>query len=406
MFSEQAQRTPSAPALTCDGQTLSYGELDARANQLAHSLRRRGVGADQLVGICMHRSADLIVALLGSLKAGAAYVPLDPDYPTERLAFMVNDAQLAALIVGRNTAASAPAFEGPRVVIDDEWASIAQENAAPIPLALHPQQLAYVIYTSGSTGVPKGVQIPHGALVNFLASMLQRPGMTGSDVGLALTSISFDIAGLEIYLPLTVGARVVVVNREIAMDARQLARVISDSGVTLIQATPATWRALIEAGWQGAPHLKLLSGGEALSRDLAEALLKRGGSVWNMYGPTETTIWSTLHQVTDAGQGIIPIGTPIANTQIAILDPLLQPVPIGVHGEIFIGGLGLARGYRGRPDLTAERFITDSFTGTADVRLYKTGDAGRYRTDGQHRVRWASRYAGQGARLPHRTGRD
>src|SRR6185437_16230507 len=307
---EQAQRAPTAPAVTCDGQTLSYGELEQRANQLARHLQRLGVRPDQPVGLCVNRSIDMVVAMLGILKAGGAYVPLDPDYPAERLAFMVSDARLAALVVQSDTVPLAPAFTGPRVTVDAEWSTIAQEDTTPLDVPLHGANLAYIIYTSGSTGVPKGVQIPHGALVNFLAAMRQQPGMTAQDVGLALTSISFDIAGLEIYLPLVVGARVVVVSREVAMDARQLQRIIADSGVTLIQATPATWRSLIDAGWQGAPNLTLLSGGEALNRDLAEALLTRGGSLWNMYGPTETTIWSTIHQVRATEQGSVAIGRP------------------------------------------------------------------------------------------------
>lgn len=377
----QARRIPTAIAVECDGRTLTYNTLEQRANQLARYLQRLGVGVDQPVGLCINRSLDMIVAMLGILKAGGAYVPLDPDYPTERLAFMASDAGLAALVTQASTAQILPSFTGPQVVIDTDWGTIAQEDDAPFATQVGQEHLAYIIYTSGSTGVPKGVQITHGALVNFLESMRQQPGMTPDDVGLALTSISFDIAGLEIYLPLTLGCRIVVVSREVAMDARQLARVIDTTGVTVLQATPATWRTLIDAGWRGKPHLKLLCGGEALTHDLAQALLKRGASVWNMYGPTETTIWSTTCQVT-ATEGTISIGRPIANTQIYILDPNLQLVPIGVSGEIYIGGIGLARGYRHRPDLTSERFIPDPFIDAQDARLYRTGDAARFRTDG------------------------
>jgi amino acid adenylation domain-containing protein len=381
LIAEQAQRSPTATALVCDGQTLTYGALEERSNQFARALQRKRVGLDQPVGLCVQRSINMVVAMLGILKAGGAYVPLDPDYPAERLAFMAQNAHLAGLVVDRDTAQSVPDFTGPRIAIDADWEAIAQESAAPLAVPLHAGNLAYIIYTSGSTGVPKGVQISHGALINFIAAMRQQPGMSPTDVGLALTSISFDIAGLEIYLPLVVGARLVVVSREVAQDARLLSQVIADNGVTFIQATPATWRSLIEAGWQGTPQLTLLCGGEALNRDLAATLLARGGNLWNMYGPTETTIWSTLYKV-DTTDGSIAIGRPIANTQIAILDAQLQPTPIGVPGELYIGGWGLARGYRGRADLTAERFIADPFTGNADARLYKTGDAARYRADG------------------------
>ena len=381
VISAQASRTPTAIAVECAGETLTYQALEQRTNQFARHLQRLGVGADQPVGLCVNRSLNMIVAMLGILKAGGAYLPLDPDYPAERLAFMASDAGLTALVVEDTTAALVPSYGGSRINIDTDWATIAQEDYTPTTAPIGPDNLAYIIYTSGSTGVPKGVQIAHGALTNFLTAMRHQPGMTAADVGLALTSISFDIAGLEIYLPLTLGSRVVVVTREVALDAQQLARVIESSGVTVAQATPATWRALIDAGWQGNASLKLLCGGEMLSRDLAQALLARGGSLWNMYGPTETTIWSTLHQVVSV-DGNIPIGRPIANTQITLLSPQLQLVPIGVPGELYIGGAGLARGYRGRPDLTAERFIPDPFSDLPNARLYRTGDAARYRADG------------------------
>lgn len=381
LISAQALRVPTAIALECDGVRLTYREFEERTNQVAHYLQRIGVGPGQFVGLCVNRSVDMIVAMLGILKAGGAYVPLDPDYPTERLAFMARDAELAALVVQGATATQLPAFVGPRIVIDNDWATIAQEATTPVVAPVGPANLAYIIYTSGSTGTPKGVQIPHGALTNFLCSMQKQPGMTGEDVGLALTSISFDIAGLEIYLPLTLGCRLVVVTREVALDAQHLARVIDTTGVTLVQATPATWRALIAAGWQGNQRLKLLCGGEALNRDLAQALLSRGGSLWNMYGPTETTIWSTIHQVL-ASDTTISVGRPIANTQIYILSPDMELVPTGVPGELYIGGMGLAQGYRQRPDLTSERFIPDPFTGRSDARLYRTGDSARYRPDG------------------------
>jgi amino acid adenylation domain-containing protein len=381
MIADQAERTPDAIAVIDDVQTLTYRTLNQRANQLARYLNKFNISPDQPIGLCVNRSAEMIVAMLGILKIGGAYVPLDPDYPAERLTFMASDAGLAALVVQEQTAQILPSFTGPRVTLDTDRATIAQEGTSDITTAVLPGHLAYIIYTSGSTGVPKGVQISHAAVVNFLTAMREKPGMTATDVGLALTSISFDIAGLEIYLPLTLGARVVVVSREVATDANTLAHVIDTARVTLMQATPATWRALLDAGWRGQPHLKMLCGGEAMSRNLAGALLEHGGTLWNMYGPTETTIWSTIHQVTDA-EGSIPIGRPIDNTQVYLLDAQLQLVPVGVPGEVYIGGNGLARGYRHRADLTSERFIPDPFTGINDARLYRTGDAARYRVDG------------------------
>jgi amino acid adenylation domain-containing protein len=247
--------------------------------------------------------------------------------------------------------------------------------------AVQPNDLAYVIYTSGSTGTPKGVEIPHRAVVNFLTSMAREPGMTAQDTMLAVTTLSFDIAGLELLLPLTVGGRVVIAPHEVVIDGWQLAQLLRTSGATLMQATPATWRLLLEAGWPGEPHLTILCGGEALPPELARALLPRCRSLWNMYGPTETTIWSTVRRVTSADH--ITLGRPIANTEVYVLSADLQPVPIGVPGELYIGGAGLARGYRHRPDLTTQRFIPHPLCQASEARLYKTGDIVAYAPDGQ-----------------------
>ncbi len=381
IIAAQAQKNPAAIALEFSGITLTYKNLEQRANQFARYLQRFGVAADLPVGLCVNRSIDMIVAMLGILKAGGAYVPLDPDYPAERLQFMAEDAKLQVLVTDTTTNSSIPSFTGARIDVNTDWEKIALEDVAPLENQSALSSLAYIIYTSGSTGVPKGVQISHGALVNFLASMRKEPGMTEEDTGLALTSISFDIAGLEIYLPLTLGLRMVLVSRETALDARQLSECISSSGVTFMQATPATWRSLIDSGWQGNPRLKILCGGEALPQDLAHSLLQRCGELWNMYGPTETTIWSAIHRVTST-ESTIAIGKPIDNTQIYILDSNLQLAPIGATGEIYIGGLGLARGYRNRPDLTSERFISNPFSTAPNARIYRTGDAARFRRDG------------------------
>ena len=266
--------------------------------------------------------------------------------------------------------------------LDREQKRIAQEADHNLPPTATSQDLAYILYTSGSTGQPKGVEIPHRALVNFLCSMRQEPGCSAQDVMVSVTTLSFDIAGLELYVPLLVGARVEIVSRAVAMDGWKLRTLCEAVQPTIMQATPATWRMLIEAGWLGSDRLTVLCGGEALPPDLAAALLDRSAALWNMYGPTETTIWSTIERIERADQEIT-IGRPIANTEMYILDQFLQPVPIGVSGELHIGGHGLARGYRGRPELTKERFIPHPFSTEPLARLYRTGDLARYRPDGR-----------------------
>jgi amino acid adenylation domain-containing protein len=382
LLEEQAQRTPEAIAVVCGDRQLNYRQLNTRANQLAHELRKQGAAPGQLVGICLERSLEMIVALLGSLKSGAAYVPLDPYYPVDRLSWMVQDSELKILITDQNLQEKFPEYWGRRVFLDSHWTSLSRHGAQTIPHLAGPQDLAYVIYTSGSTGKPKGVQISHRSLVNFLVSMRLRPGLTAQDTLLAVTTISFDIAALELYLPLLVGARLRVATREITTDGYALKNELPASGTTVMQATPATWRLLLEAGWQGDQGLKVLCGGEAMPGDLARELLKRTASVWNMYGPTEATVWSTTSRVTQS-EGPITIGRPIANTQTYVLDDQLDPVPVGVAGELYIGGEGLARGYLHRPDLTAEKFIASPFQEKeSGARLYRTGDLARYLQNG------------------------
>jgi amino acid adenylation domain-containing protein len=381
LFEAQVAQTPEAIAVVCGKQHLSYQELNKRANQLAHHLQSLGVGPEVLVGLCMERSLELVVGLLGILKAGGGYVPLDPTYPSERLAFMLADAQVAVLLTQSRLVEGLPVQEAQVVCLEADGAGLAQQSQENPVSGTTAANLAYVIYTSGSTGKPKGVQIPHGAVVNFLHAMRQHPGLTNQDTLLAVTTLSFDIAALELYLPLSVGARVVMVSREVAADGVQLLEELTTAGATVMQATPATWRLLLEAGWQGSKQLKILCGGETLPREVANQLRERGGSLWNLYGPTETTIWSTLSRI-DSAPGPVPIGRPIANTQIYILDRHLHPVPIGVAGELYIGGAGMARGYLNRPALTAEKFIPHPFSDEPGARLYKTGDLARYRPDG------------------------
>lgn len=381
LFEAQVERTPEGVAVVCEDKQLTYRELNQRANQLAHHLQQVGVGPEVLVGLCVERSLDMVVGLLGILKAGGAYVPLDPAFPAERLAFMLEDAQAAVLVTQQHLLARLPAH-GPTVVcLDTDGAALAQQSEANPLAGATAAQLAYVIYTSGSTGKPKGVQILHRALVNFLLSMYQQPGLTAEDSWLAITTLSFDIAALELFLPLIVGARVIVASRETAADGTALAEALTRGRVSVMQATPVTWRLLLAAGWPGKADLKILCGGEALPLELAQQLLSRGASLWNLYGPTETTIWSTLCKI-EPGDEVVTIGRPIANTQIYLLDAQLQPVPVGVPGELYIGGDGLARGYLKRPELTAERFLPHPFSSEPGTRLYRTGDLARYRADG------------------------
>lgn len=379
LFEAQVEQTPDTLAVVCGKDLLTYRELNRRANQLAHYLRRRGVGPEVLVGICVERSLDMLVSLLGVLKTGGAYVPLDPNYPRERLAFMLQDAQIQHILTQEHLLSQLPDNQAMVVRLDTDWEHIHMEHEENLAKEATSQNVAYVIYTSGSTGRPKGVQIPHHAVVNFLTSMRQQPGLHSRDVLLGVTSISFDIAALELFLPLTAGARVVIASHEEATDGARLIEILA--GTTIMQATPATWSLLLAAGWQGNPLLKILCGGEALRDELATQLLAQASSLWNMYGPTETTIWSTVHAVA-AGDKASSLGRPIANTQAYLLDQSWQPVPVGVPGALYIGGDGLARGYLNHPDLTAERFIPHPYSRRPGARLYKTGDLARYRPDG------------------------
>jgi amino acid adenylation domain-containing protein len=381
LIEEQTENSPQAEAVRFEDNSLTYAELMNRSNQLARKLRELRIGPDKLVGIYMHRSLDMAVALQAVLKAGGAYVPLDPSYPMERIAFMMQDAGLSLLLTQAALIPKLPSDLPPVLCIDRDWDAIASQPSGKLERVAGPRNLAYVIYTSGSTGKPKGVQIEHRAVVNFLKSMQREPGIAAGDCLVSVTTLSFDIAGLENYLPLIVGARIVIASRETAMDGIQLGALLQRSGATAMQATPATWRLLIDSGWREGNGLKAICGGEALPTGLADELLETGVELWNLYGPTETTIWSTIHRVR-GGEDPVPIGRPIANTTVYILDPNSQPVPINVPGELHIGGDGVARGYLNRPDLTSERFVPDPFGTSPGGRLYKTGDLARYRADG------------------------
>jgi amino acid adenylation domain-containing protein len=380
LLAATAQERPDRVAVVSGDSQLTYAELELASTRLARHLQGLGVDAGELVAICVDRSPSMLVGLLGILKAGAAYVPVDPTYPDERKAFMLEDAGVRVVVTEEALLGELPVSDAQLVCLDRDRQLIDEESDEPLAFDSDAEQLAYVIYTSGSTGKPKGVEIPHRALANFLTTMADRPGLGPDEVLLAVTTLSFDIAGLELYLPLLVGGTIVLASHEQAGDPRSLMDLLESHGVTTMQATPTTWRMLIDAGWPGRDGLKALCGGEGLPALLAEHLLERGVELWNMYGPTETTIWSTTQRLLPGEP--LTIGRPIGNTTLFILDPELQPTPVGVPGELHIGGEGLARGYRGRPDLTAERFIPHPFDATPAARIYKTGDLATYRPDG------------------------
>ncbi|QOK93783.1 non-ribosomal peptide synthase/polyketide synthase (plasmid) [Ralstonia pseudosolanacearum] len=379
----QAARTQDAIAVEHGASKLSYRELDRQANRLAHRLIAQGVVPDARVGLCVERGLPMVISVLGILKAGGSYVPLDPSYPRDRLAYMLEDSAPVAVVAQSGTRDRLGERPVPMIDLDDEgWQT--EPSHRPKVAGLSSHHAAYVIYTSGSTGQPKGVTVEHRQVVNLLESMRGLLAMTEADRWLAVTTLGFDIAGLELYLPLISGAAVVVLDREESRNAQSLSAALENSGATVMQATPSTWRLLLESGWSGRPGLKALCGGEALPGELSRRLRARVGRLWNVYGPTETTIWSSAREVdaADAGQGIVPIGRPIANTQIYVLDVHQQPVPLGVTGEIYIGGAGVARGYLNRPELTAERFVANPFHGEGRERMYRTGDLGRWLPDG------------------------
>ncbi|CAM9022074.1 non-ribosomal peptide synthetase [Burkholderia pseudomallei] len=381
-FEAQAARTPEAIAVACGAHALSYAALNRRANRLAHYLRAHGAGPERVVALALERSVDMMVGLLGILKSGSAYLPLDPAYPAERLAYIVDDARPALLLTEAARRDDWRDAGVPVVLLDADGPAIDAcpdhnpDDAGRDARTL--SSLAYVIYTSGSTGRPKGVMIEHRNLANLLGAMGEQPGIGAHDVLLAVTSLSFDIAALELFLPLLHGARAVIAARDDAADPARLAHLIESSGASLMQATPSTWRMLAQHGWpRSARPLTLLCGGEALPPALAERLLAHVPAIWNLYGPTETTVWSTVRRVTTP---VVDIGGPIANTQVYVLDERLRPAPIGVAGELYIGGAGVARGYLNRPELTRERFVDDPFR--RGGRLYRTGDLARRRADG------------------------
>jgi amino acid adenylation domain-containing protein len=382
LVTAQASRQEDAVAVAAGERWLSYHELDFRSNQLARELIARGVGAGALVAICLERSPELLVAMLGILKTGAAYVPLDASYPPDRLEFMLRDSAAVLFVCDEPGSGLVRPGTIPMLCIEgrDAEERISGHDGSSVNVTVDLEQPAYVIYTSGSTGTPKGVKVSHRSVVNLLAHMRQEPGCTENDVVVNLTTPAFDLSVPDWYLPLTTGAKLVLAPRSATFDGVELGGWLARSGATLVQATPTTWQVLLESGWQGRSGLKIVCGGEAVPRALVEQLLPRSAAVWHMYGPTETTVWSSTLRL-DADAGGVPLGGPIRNTSFFVLDPHGQPTPIGVPGELHIGGDGLALGYHGRPDLTAEKFIVGP-PATGGRRLYRTGDLVRWRESG------------------------
>ncbi|MGH3941129.1 MAG: non-ribosomal peptide synthetase [Pseudonocardiaceae bacterium] len=400
LFASQVAAAPDAIALVCAGYELSYAQLDARANQVARMLLSYGAGPEQIVAVALPRGPELVMALLGILKTGAAYLPLDPLHPAARTEFMLADAAPTVLLTTSDIVESPDIVESQWMkpptcpVLLLEHIPMDENSRAQFTASRHPGMMAhpaYVIYTSGSTGRPKGVVVHHEALTNLLVSLQDRLGIRGEDTFLAVTTITFDIAALELFLPLLHGARVVLASRDDTHDPQRLAELIRANRVTIMQATPSLWRTMASEVPHSLSGLRVVTGGEVLPQTLAAKLCTEGAEVTNVYGPTETTIWSTVAEVSLASSPIterpeagtsVPIGAPIGNTQVYVFDDILSLVTPGVVGELYISGIGVARGYLGRFGLTASRFVANPF-GPPGSRMYRTGDLVRWCRDGE-----------------------
>ncbi|MEM1369783.1 MAG: amino acid adenylation domain-containing protein, partial [Cyanobacteria bacterium P01_H01_bin.15] len=380
LFEEQVSKTPDAIALRFEKQSLTYRELNHRADQISHYLHSLKVAQESLIGISLRRSPDLVAALLGIFKAGCTYVPLDPTYPTERLKYVIQDSKIALLLTQEELRPLFKEMSVPQSTLNIDCSEISKTESLSVDSTIKPDNLAYVIYTSGSTGNPKGVAVPHRGVVNYLSSMSQSPGFGSDDTFLALTSLSFDIAVGELFLPLVTGGVLLLAREDTVRDGLEIARILDSEQPSYAQATPSTWQLLLHAGWGGAQNLTLVSGGEPLSSSLADALLAKNVRLWNFYGPTEATIFSSFYRVQP--QKPISIGNPIQNLQYYVLDEEQQPVPVGIPGELYIGGVGVTRGYWQRPELTTARFTANPFLDNPDSRIYRTGDRVRFLPDG------------------------
>jgi amino acid adenylation domain-containing protein len=378
---EEAYRLyPDRHAASFNDSSLKYNELKLKVEQLARKLSYEGVMTGDFVGVSMDRSLEMLISLLAILKLGAVYIPLDPSYPKERIEFMLEDSDAKYLLISKKYSGF---FKGDitEIIVEKEEQGTLNTNAPDFKPVMA-DDLAYILYTSGSTGKPKGVKISHGNLANFLLSMLEQPGITLNDRLLAITTISFDIAGLELFLPLLAGAEVVIADTPSTKDGRLLKDLLLSRKITVMQATPSTWQMLMDSGWAGSPSIKMLAGGEPLSDHMATTLLSRGSELWNMYGPTETTIWSTLKRIEYTNLSIT-IGYPIRNTQVYILDEHGREVQHGITGEICIAGNGVSQGYLNRPELTEEKFINDPQQPAGAKKIYRTGDLGTILPNGE-----------------------
>ena len=384
LFEQQVERTPDACALIFQDQRFTYRELNTKANQLAHYLCNQGATPKSLIGLHIERSSEMVVAMLAILKCGAGYLPLDPKYPESRLQYMARDAAVEIVLTQATLQDRMESTGAKTICVDELPAEVDQHSAENLSLAnIEPaQDLAYVIYTSGSTGKPKGIQVTHRNVVNFLCSMAKEPGLAENDTLAAVTTISFDIHVLEIFLTLSVGATLLLVPDDVRVDGQRLAELLQQNPVTAMQATPATWRLMFAAGWAGDSNLKAMYGGEAMSKELLTQLLGSAKCVWNLYGPTEATVWCTCKHMTDPEEHNV-IGRPIANLQTYVLDDQLQPLPMTEPGELCVAGDGIALGYLNKPELTAEVFVDNPFTTEPGQRLYRTGDIAKYREDGE-----------------------
>jgi len=380
LIAERAAQIPDNVAVVFENRSLTFKQVNEAANKLAAHLLTFNIKTGDIIGLSIDRSPEMVIALLAILKTGAAYVPLDPEYPKDRVEFMMDDSSAKILLTSKKLKGHFIS-SAQEVLIEDAIDKFDNYSSADPETVVTGDDLAYVLFTSGSTGKPKGVQIKHHNLVNFLLSMQKEPGLKASDNLLAVTTISFDIAGLEMFLPLLTGAKLIITDAITAKDGRALIDLVADHQITVMQATPYTWRVMLEAGWETKFPLRILCGGEALPKDLINKLIARCSELWNMYGPTETTVWSTVKHITSDED--ISIGKPIDNTQVYILDEKLNNFTDGTIGEIYIGGDGVAKGYLNRPELTNERFVDDVFSGIPESKMYRTGDLGKIREDGE-----------------------
>nr|WP_294945504.1 amino acid adenylation domain-containing protein [uncultured Mucilaginibacter sp.] len=380
LFNESAVAFPQKIAISFHNRALTYLEVSNTANRIASLLVQKGIKKGDVIGLALDRSPEMIISLLAIMKSGAAYVPLDPEYPKDRIAFMLEDSGAKILITSAKYAGHYPA-NTTEILIEQALADSAPLIPEQPPAGVTGSDLAYILYTSGSTGKPKGVQIAHHSLVNFILSCQKKPGITAADKTLAITTISFDIAGLDIYLPLSVGAELVVADSLTAKDGRAVLDIVRNQGITILQATPYTWRMMLEVNWDEKLPLKVFTGGEALAKDLAAKLIARSKEVWNLYGPTETTIYSVIKHVTDAED--VTVGWPIDNTQIYVVDEAMNSLTDGDVGEILIGGVGVSRGYLNRHELTAKKFVHNPFSDIPGDKIYRTGDLGKLRPNGE-----------------------